>query len=428
MLWILAVKEIRSHLLSLRYLIIFLMCIAFVTSCIVLGGYRYCQQIGAGTAYRLTGGWQGPPVVSFSRQPPALAVFSAGLDPILGTHFVLREGRYGGRQMTLDPQLVDPERLFGVLGPLDFEQVVAVLLSLVALLLAYDAVAGEREQGTLALALANAVPRDLLLASKVLGGCVVLLFPLVFGSTLGLGAASLLFQLQWGSEEAVRMLAIFMLCGTYLVLFYLLGLVISVRSRSSTASLAVCLLAWVTLVLVLPGLCGMGVQVLRRTPSIGELQTRRNALLQEAHQASYVAYSEESRQARQAGRALDQRHLLLLVEERNQEAITRIHAMEADYRTRVQAQMELTQTLEWVTPVLACRFGFDALTQTGWADQARFLADVHRLEQNPKAVQLSRATLSESMTEVLREVALLTIENILLFAIAFISFRRRPIC
>jgi ABC-type transport system involved in multi-copper enzyme maturation permease subunit len=401
-----------------------MMCITFAVSSIVLGGYQYRKQIDTSKSYQLAGGWQGPPTLNFARRPPVLAVFGAGLDPVLGTHFILREGARGGPQMALDPQLVDPERLFGVLGPFDFEQVVVVLLSLVALLLAYDAIAGEREQGTLALALANPLPRDTLLAGKVLGGCAVLLVPLALGGGLGLGAASLLFELPWGAEEAVRALAIFVLAGVYLGLFYVLGLVISVRSRSAAASLAVCLLAWATLVLVVPGLCGMGAQALRRTLSIGELQSRRNAFWQEVHQAMGVAYSEEFRQARKAGRDLDYDRLRKIDDVRSQEAATRIQAMEADYRTRMQGQMELVRTLAWATPVLSCRFSLDALAQTGWADQVRFLSTIHLLELKPKSGQPPRAPLVESMAEAAGEVAMLVATSVLLFAAAFWSFRR----
>ena len=57
-----------------------------------------------------------------------------------------------------------------LLGHLDFVFVVSTVFSLLALLFTFDAVAGEREAGTLRITLANALPRDIFLWSKLIGG------------------------------------------------------------------------------------------------------------------------------------------------------------------------------------------------------------------------------------------------------------------
>ncbi len=61
---------------------------------------------------------------------------------------------------------------------IDLALVFGVVLSLLALLFAYDAVSGEREDGTLRLMLSNAVPRDVVLIGKYLGAMACLLLPL----------------------------------------------------------------------------------------------------------------------------------------------------------------------------------------------------------------------------------------------------------
>ena len=53
--------------------------------------------------------------------------------------------------------------LSSALGNLDFLFVVSTVFSLLALLFTFDAVAGEREAGTLRVTLANALPRDVFL-------------------------------------------------------------------------------------------------------------------------------------------------------------------------------------------------------------------------------------------------------------------------
>ena len=67
--------------------------------------------------------------------------------------------------------------LSSALGNLDFLFVVSTVFSLLALLFTFDAVAGEREAGTLRITLANALPRDLFLWSKLIGGYIVFVVP-----------------------------------------------------------------------------------------------------------------------------------------------------------------------------------------------------------------------------------------------------------
>ena len=64
-----------------------------------------------------------------------------------------------------------------LLGYLDFLFLVGTVFSLLALLFTFDAVAGEREAGTLRITLANSLPRDLFLWSKLIGGYIVFVVP-----------------------------------------------------------------------------------------------------------------------------------------------------------------------------------------------------------------------------------------------------------
>ena len=62
----------------------------------------------------------------------------------------------------------------------DLTFVFQIVISLPTFLFSYDAIAGERQNGTLALVLSNAIPRGKLLFGKYLGGILSLAIPLVF--------------------------------------------------------------------------------------------------------------------------------------------------------------------------------------------------------------------------------------------------------
>ena len=93
------------------------------------------------------------------REPRQLAVFSVGSDRWQGNqvavthHAVPVQSRWLG---TSNPYMV-------LFRTVDLSLIVQIVLGLLALLFAHDAVCGERERGTLRLMLANPVARDQIL-------------------------------------------------------------------------------------------------------------------------------------------------------------------------------------------------------------------------------------------------------------------------
>jgi ABC-type transport system involved in multi-copper enzyme maturation permease subunit len=70
---------------------------------------------------------------------------------------------------------------------MDWFLIVGVVMSLLALVFSYDAICGEREDGTLRLAISYPVSRSVLLLGKWTGGFLSLLLPFV---TAWLGCTS----------------------------------------------------------------------------------------------------------------------------------------------------------------------------------------------------------------------------------------------
>ena len=88
--------------------------------------------------------------------------------------------------ITQGPPATVSDSIAHLLGHLDFLFVVGTVFSLLALLFTFDAVAGEREAGTLRINLANALPRDLFLWSKLIGGYIVFVVPFLVAFLFGL--------------------------------------------------------------------------------------------------------------------------------------------------------------------------------------------------------------------------------------------------
>ena len=141
------------------------------------------------------------------------------------------------------------------------------LLPLIALLLAYDSVVGETDQGTMALLLTYPVRRWQVLVGKWLGHAAILAVAIVLGFG---GAALLIAALDGGDAAGWRAFALLLGSSILLGLVFLgLGTLISVsvRERAAAASLAV--LLWLFLV-VLYDLALLGLLVLDTDHLIGQ--------------------------------------------------------------------------------------------------------------------------------------------------------------
>jgi ABC-type transport system involved in multi-copper enzyme maturation permease subunit len=163
-----------------------------------------------------------------------------------------------------------------VMFPLvDLVFVVTILMSLVALIFAYDAVCGEKEDGTLKLVLANDVSRPKLILAKIAGGSLTLLVPYVLALIVGLLVILVHPGVGWTAADWGALGLITLGTVLYVMVFYALGVFISARHHTSSASIMTSLLVWVLLVLVVPSLSPYIASFIMPTPS--RIQTEREA-------------------------------------------------------------------------------------------------------------------------------------------------------
>ena len=174
------------HILSVRFVALLVMCLLLVPLTLHINYRNYLQnQVDYQASIELSAAeiddalhWlRDPPAPDeeFSKlflEPAPLSVFAKGLTESLPSYLgMTRNGVKQGSTSLGDASLSS------ALGNLDFLFVVSTVFSLLALLFTFDAVAGEREAGTLRVTLANALPRDLFLWSKLIGGYIVFVVP-----------------------------------------------------------------------------------------------------------------------------------------------------------------------------------------------------------------------------------------------------------
>lgn len=122
------------------------------------------------------------------------------------------------------------------------------LLPLLALMLGFDAVVGELEQGTLAVLLSHPVARGQVLAGKYAAHAVVLLAAIGLG--YGLCAALLLALHPDESADLGAWLAMSAAAWVLGLGFLSLGYLVSSRASRRAAAIAACIVVWLTLVVL----------------------------------------------------------------------------------------------------------------------------------------------------------------------------------
>ena len=251
-------KEMMHHILSVRFVALLLMCVLLIPSTISISYRKYSQNL---TDYQesvnrfrsetkeIPPNAQDPnrEVSKLFLKPTPLSVFANGLAEVLPTHLgMTRNGIQTGSTTLAQAPLAY------VLGNLDFLFIVGTVFSLLALLFTFDAVAGEREAGTLRINLSNPIPRDVFLWSKLIGGYVVFVIPFLVSFLLGL------LLLTWQGfplgelKIALPVFGLTLVSLLYIAVFFAIGVVISTYLDNAKTALIVAFTFWVFAVLIAP--------------------------------------------------------------------------------------------------------------------------------------------------------------------------------
>ncbi|MBN2416187.1 ABC transporter permease subunit [bacterium] len=181
----------------------------------------------------------------------------------------------GRGELTAEHSRYNEDPVFAVFRFLDLQFVFTIVLSLFAILFAYDAVNGEKERGTLKLQFSNALPRSTYLLGKWIGSFSAVAVPLMIPILLGCLMLPLM-GVQLTGEEYVRLFLIIGAGLLYFGFFLSLSLFVSVMTHRSATSFLVLLISWIFIVLIIPRsavlLAGRAVAV----PSVDELSHQKS--------------------------------------------------------------------------------------------------------------------------------------------------------
>ncbi len=143
------------------------------------------------------------------------------------------------------------QTVFAMFRFLDLEFVFRIILSLFAILFAFDAINGEKERGTLRLSFSNAVPRAHYILGKFTGLFPALALPLLIPVLIGMLMLPLM-GVTLSPDEWVRLVIFIIVSFLYLGVFLTLAIFMSCLTRRSSSSFVFMLVIWVFSVLIVP--------------------------------------------------------------------------------------------------------------------------------------------------------------------------------
>lgn len=275
-------REVLNNLMTFRFAAaVFIMLLLVVTNTNVLLQDYEQRLAGYNSAVKThqqllrTSKTYSEDTLVVDRQPNPLSIFNVGLDKRLGNEVWISPN--------FVPTLWDAKTHGGdnpflnVFTSIDLVFIFEVVLSLIAFMFAYDAIAGEREQGTLRLLLTNPLRRAHILIAKYISAMLCLIVPLLL---------SLLFSLILLMTSPSFFLSIhdFLCLGgiifsslAYLSVFYLIGMLISASTRSTSIALMLSMFVWGFLVIVYPN---MILTAIETTPPAGTGHSTYNQIKQ----------------------------------------------------------------------------------------------------------------------------------------------------
>ena len=376
MLRIIIEKEFLEKILTLRFATALILSIGLAATGAYVLSNDYAQELADyNTRVQLHDETSSDATIIVDRKPLPLATMFHGIAKDSAASVRLSTDTYPEPSETTD------DNPLSVLFPtVDWTFIIGIVMSLLAILFAYDAVSGEREAGTLALISSNPIKKPMLIFGKWIGGYLSLILPCSVGLLLGLIVVSFHPMIQftpadWGAFGLIILGAL-----VYLSCFFALGVLISaLTSRSSTAILAL-LFIWALSVFIIPNLSPSIAKVFYRIPSFAAQARRTNLAVvelehqrQEEHDENALEIINKLLPSNVGQRLLQDTETRFIDAKRGT-----LSKLASDYRRKLRKQEQIAAGIASLSPYASFKLFATRLAGTDLGSEDKFIAATER--------------------------------------------------
>lgn len=233
------------------------------------------------------------------------------------------------------------ELIYSLVDSVDLLFVVRLLLPILAMLLSYNFICGERQQRTLTQILSNPVMRRTILTAKLLAGAVTLLMIVTIAGLVVL-VTLWLMSIQLPNADLWRLGVIIVAVYFYALFFLILGAFVSTLVRGTEISILICLALWCLFVLVSPGAAASLAEALSPVPPAHQIYAQKLSIERNMRGGDAMEGTKES------------------MREINTRVLERIGSVDTDFFNAVGRQQSIARSIGLLSPALC----FDHIVTT----------------------------------------------------------------
>ena len=397
-------KEILLNLLSYKFSIITVLSTILILVSIFVMYRDYCLALDN---YEILESESSAVI-----RPTPLAIFTKGLEENLCRSYA--PGFVGSIDISRKQKSVN--QLFKLFTTPDLLYVIKVILSLCAMLFAFDMVCGEKETGTLRQSLSCSLKRPILIIGKWIGGFTSFILPFFIAVLLSTIFVTLSPMVDMNAQNWAK-LGLFLLSSTiYFAVFFLLGLLISCVTHQSSTSLVISLFVWSMLVFLIPNLGNILARQLVRIPSVQQLELKREHI-QIKTEIEFKKLKTRPERKKAIERANMEREMLA-----------------EDYRNRFNRLVTVSRNITRISPTTAFTLLATDMMGTGILEERRLkraflqykeiLSGLDEASTRP-TFSYQRSSIKEALGQGgLSNVLILILFNVLFFTGAYAAFLR----
>lgn len=358
-------RELLDHLQSTKFIV--LLCITMILFLAngLISVKKHAHQLSSYNK-RVSEIYQNPSTVctTLYRQPNQLLFMSEGGDKYRPYGYTLEpkgiiEALPSGPQNFKLPEV--PE--------LDWSFIIKVIFSFYVIILGYNAISGEKEQGTLRQILSNSIGRIKLLVAKYVAILLTVLVPLVSGVTISLIILGISIPQVLILKNLSRILVMLLLTMVYLSIFAFLSLLISSLIHQSSLVLLVLLVVWVLFAIIIPNTSGIISQQLEKVPSEYQTAKQVGPMIQQQVWARINKIIERIKM----GELKTEEELKRETERAFNEGQEELVKHYKSYEDAMRQRATLAQNLSRLSPTALFQYASESIAQTGTKREEYFL-------------------------------------------------------
>lgn len=272
------IKELKEIIQSSRFTISFAVCSVLIILAFFMGAQNYLasqsqyeaaiqenrNQIAANTEWVMV-------QHSIMLPPQPLMALVNGVSNDVGRNISMS----GRGELRADNTRFNDEPIFAIFRFMDLEFIFGIVLSLFAIIFAYDSINGEKVSGTLKLCFANSVPRASFIGGKLAGSFVGLSIALLIPILIGAAILPIL-GVHLSTDEWLRLGLIIFAGLAYFGLFLALTIGISAMTNRPSNAFLIGLVVWIFAVLIVPRASVLISGRMVEVPNVDDITSQKN--------------------------------------------------------------------------------------------------------------------------------------------------------